>query len=245
MKFQLLALSLFSFTATFAQKNNLTIAEDFKLREEKGKTAYELQHFTEAQTIFTDLKKDDPTNPNYNLYLGLIDVNVNNGENACNLFKSAYTYNNQTSKNLIRRYCNDVREQKLVFLDEVEQQPKFTFNEQVHELFYLKEVTAKSGDKFYGFTTDNMFYPIIKNNYFKTNNKIAKSYKNVIVTFTFTKNGIKILSVVNRDTKKVLDATVSNYFTEIFNKNMSYSPALVNNQSVNLFNTFSIPISVK
>jgi len=244
MKTNLSVLALFTFTSLFAQQEKFTVNE-FKAFEEKGKQAYEAKNYSEAQTIFTKLNKQDETNPTYKLYLGLLDINLNEGKNACNLFVSAYQQKNENVKNLIRRYCPEIRKNNLAFLDEVTQQPTLRFNDQTYDMYFFKEDVTKSTDTVFSTYINPVFFKLVEYNYIKSNDKIAKSYKNVIVTFTFIDKEIKILSVKNRKTNQELDQNSIAFFTEIFNKNVEYTSAMFNDKPVNVVNKFSLPISIK
>lgn len=92
-----------------------------------GEKAYSKSDFFSAKEIYTKITVENPLNRDGWFNLATSELQLNENDKACEHFYQAYLLNDAEAVKVIQQYCPNFRNGSIMFINEVEEKPKFIY----------------------------------------------------------------------------------------------------------------------
>ncbi len=131
MKFFIILLLFTQFG--IAQTNETTLLQE-------GNKAFLENDFVTAKKIFKEITDNNPNSKDGWYNLAASELNLKENESACEHLYKVYLIGDHNVLEDIKEFCPNFRNGKIMFRDEVEEVPKFIYEEKEYNLFEKKVI---------------------------------------------------------------------------------------------------------
>lgn len=211
----------------FSQNSEKTALTDSLLLE--GVEYFEAKEFGKAKERFSQVIAVDSTHKDAWYNLAVVELNLRNGLKACEMLRRGYAAGNINTRELLKKYCGGISYQEYMFIQDVEELPKF---------YYKGKVT-----------------PLFLDGYRKINPKLVKLFEKEFDKSTLLRDlkidgVIKLQFIIGKDgsfnckIKQELQEEVKKEIMNLFKTMTTYLPAQFDGKDVGLINGhFALPLS--
>jgi tetratricopeptide (TPR) repeat protein len=210
---------------TFCQNNELS-----KLLEEGGK-AFTENNFLLAKEIYTNAAELFPGNKDSWYNLAATELNLGENDNACEHFYKVYLLNDSSVVKNIKEYCPNFRNGTIMSYEDVEEKPKFIFEEKEYLLFENNNL--------------NQVYLNVLIKKMKKSNILSEKLKGkgkVFVQIVITKQGIFNGKIIRTGADEKDAEIVKIEIMSILRNMVTYIPAKNKGENVDIWEKWTLPI---
>lgn len=201
-----------------------------KMMNEADK-AFENRNFKKAEELYTKVVEIAPNHKTAWFSLGVTKINLNENESGCECFYRVHLLKGNNVIDKIREFCPNFRNGTIKQLYEVDEKPKFVYEDKEYELFeegvlnplYLKILTKE----------------IKKSKVLKT--KLGKG--KTVIEFTINRYGVFETSFLRIAADSENHQIIENEFNAIFRRIAKYIPAKHDDKNVDVWEKWLLPLS--
>lgn len=194
-----------------------------------GENAFSENNFNLAKNIYTNITTLDSSNKLAWYNLAISELKLGEQDNACEHFYKVYLLNDGGVLFDIKKYCPNFRNGTIVWLSDVDETPKFIYQENEYLLIDNKNINP-------------VYLEILRKEVGKSRILKEKGKGKIYMEVHINELGIFDGKVLKVGAKEEDEAIVKMEVLRIFRSMVSYSPAKHNGKSVNIWEKWALPI---
>lgn len=221
------------FTSLFLLFTQIILCQNTEVNKllDEGEKAFTENNYLLAKDIYSKASELNPQNKDCWYNLAASELNLGENKNACEDFYKVYLLGDHNVIEDIKKYCPNFRKGSIMFLNDVEEKPKFIFEGKEYPLFENKDL--------------NKFYLKILTKKIKNSKilmeKLSKKGK-VYLQIVINKIGFFDSKIIRTGADKNDVEIVNMEIMSILRNIVTYLPAKNKGENVDIWEKWTLPL---